>query len=52
MPPKAKFTGDEIIEAALTILRQKGISAVTAREIGMMLTQVFKALLTERLTKK
>ena len=34
MPPKAKFTRDEIIEAALAILREKDISAVTAREIG------------------
>ncbi len=34
MPPKAKFTGDEIIEAGLEILREKGPSAVTARELG------------------
>lgn len=37
MPPKAKFTKEEIIEAALDIARRKGIDAVTAREIGASL---------------
>lgn len=37
MPPKAKFTKEEIINAGLTILRERDISAVTAREIGSYL---------------
>ena len=31
MPPKAKFTKDEIIEAAVGIVREEGFSALTAR---------------------
>ena len=34
MPPNAKFTKEEIIDAGLDILRERDISAVTAREIG------------------
>ena len=34
MPPKAKFTREEIVSAALEIARSKGIEAVTAREVG------------------
>ena len=34
MPPKAKFTKEEIIGAGIAILRERDISAVTAREIG------------------
>ena len=34
MPPKAKFTSAEIIDAGLAILRQRNMAAVTAREIG------------------
>lgn len=34
MPPKAKFTREEIIAAALEIVREKGIRALTARELG------------------
>lgn len=37
MPPRAKFTKEEIINAGLTILRERDISAVTAREIGSYL---------------
>ena len=37
MPPKAKFTREEVIAAALTILREGGIGAVTARELGAKL---------------
>lgn len=37
MPPRAKFTKKEIVDAGLTILRQDGIIAVTAREIGSQL---------------
>ena len=34
MPPKAKFTREEIVSAALEVARRKGIEAVTAREVG------------------
>ncbi len=34
MPPKAKYTREEIIEKAFEMARQKGIDAVVARELG------------------
>ncbi len=34
MPPKAKFEKNEIIEAALKIVKEQGISALTARSLG------------------
>lgn len=34
MPPKAKFSRDEIVEAALAIVREAGIQALTARALG------------------
>ena len=34
MPPKAKFTRKEIIEAALKLVRAGGLQAVTARELA------------------
>lgn len=34
MPPKAKYTREEIIEKAFEIARKKGIDAVVARELG------------------
>lgn len=46
MPPKAKFTRKEIIDAGLAILRQNGISAVTAREIGRYLGSSSRPIFT------
>lgn len=37
MPPKARYTREEIIGAGLAIVREHDISAVTAREIGRRL---------------
>lgn len=37
MPPKAKFTKEEIVRAAIGLVREKGIEAVTARELGARL---------------
>ena len=37
LPPKPKFTKDEITNAALTVAREKGIGAVSAREIAVVL---------------
>lgn len=34
MPPKCKFTREEIIEAAMGILREEGFKAITARALG------------------
>ena len=34
MPPKFKFTKEEIINAALDLTRENGISSVTARRLG------------------
>lgn len=46
MPPKAKFTREEIIEAALEITRQSGPDAVTAREIGNKLNSSARPIFT------
>lgn len=37
MPPKAKFTREEIIDAAFQLAREKGLEAVVAREVGKRL---------------
>lgn len=34
MPPKPRFTKEEIAAAALTLIKEKGVSALTARELG------------------
>ena len=34
MPPKVKFTKDEIVAAALRVARTKGAADVTTRDIG------------------
>ena len=34
MPPKPKFTKEEIVFAAKEIVREKGLSALTARAAG------------------
>ena len=46
MPPKVKFTSNEIIEAAVKITRTKGITAVTAREVGATLGVSSRPLFT------
>ena len=37
MPPKVKFQKEEIVRAALKVVREKGIDAVTAREVARAL---------------
>ena len=37
MPPKAKFTKEEIVEAALALTRAGGPEAVTARDVTALL---------------
>jgi hypothetical protein len=34
MPPKQKFTREQVVSAALTLVRPKGIAAITARGLG------------------
>lgn len=44
MPPKCKFTKEEIITAALDLTREHGISAVTARAVGTKLNSSSKVI--------
>lgn len=37
MPPKAKFTKEEIVQIAFEMTREKGFGSVTARELGKRL---------------
>lgn len=37
MPPKAKYTREEIVEVALKLASNKGLGALTARELGAAL---------------
>lgn len=46
MPPKAKFTRDEILEMALCIAREQGIDAITARELGNRLGSSARPIFT------
>lgn len=46
MPPKARFTRQEIIETAVGIARERGIGAVTAREVGAALGMSSRPLFT------
>ena len=46
MPPRAKFTRQEIVDAGMSILREQGISAVTAREIGSRLGSSARPIFT------
>ena len=34
VPPKPKFTKEEIVQAALKVVSQKGVEALTAKELG------------------
>ena len=46
MPPKAKFTRKDIVNAGLVILRKSDISCVTAREIGKYLKSSARPIFT------
>lgn len=46
MPPKARFTKDEIIEAALDIVRTDGFQALTARALGTKLGSSARPIFT------
>ncbi len=46
MPPKPKFTKEEITAAALNIVSAKGIEALTARELGVSLGSSARPIFT------
>lgn len=46
MPPKAKFTRNEIIKAAMGIVRKEGVSALTARVLGAELGSSARPIFT------
>ncbi len=46
MPPKAKFTKEEIVSAALGIVRADGFSALTARALGTKLASSARPIFT------
>ena len=46
MPPKSKFTRDEILNMALCITKEHGIDAVTARELGNRLGSSARPIFT------
>lgn len=46
MPPKAKFTKEEITEAALNIVKTEGFEALTSRELGMRLGSSARPIFT------
>lgn len=46
MPPKAKFTKKEIVDMAFCITKERGIDAVTARELGNRLGSSARPIFT------
>lgn len=46
MPPKPKFTREEIIEAAMKIAAEKGMKALTSRELGAALGSSARPIFT------
>ncbi len=46
MPPKPKFTREEIVEAALKLVSEKGAEALTARELGTALGSSARPIFT------
>lgn len=46
MPPKPKFTKEEIVATALEVVSQKGVEALTARELGNALGSSARPIFT------
>lgn len=46
MPPKAKFTKEEITQAALSIVKNEGIDALTSRALGLKLGSSARPIFT------
>ena len=46
MPPKPKFTREEIVAAALELVSEKGMSALTSRDLGIRLGSSARPIFT------
>ena len=46
MPPKPKFTKEEVVEVALKLVSERGIEALTARELGLQLGSSARPIFT------
>jgi len=46
MPPKPKFTKEEVINAAIELVSEKGISALTSRDLGARLGSSARPIFT------
>lgn len=46
MPPKPKFTREEIVAAALSLVSERGLEALTARELGARLGSSARPIFT------
>ena len=46
MPPKAKFSREEIIDAAINIVREDGFDALTSRALGTKLGSSARPIFT------
>ena len=46
MPPKPKFTREEIVQTALNVVSQKGVEALTAKELGEALGSSARPIFT------
>ncbi|MBE6610213.1 MAG: TetR/AcrR family transcriptional regulator [Ruminococcaceae bacterium] len=46
MPPKPKFTKEEIVQAALELVSEKGMEALTSRELGARLGSSARPIFT------
>ena len=46
MPPKPKFTREEVAAIALAIVKEEGVSALTAREVGKRLGTTVSPIFT------
>ncbi len=46
MPPRAKYTSEEITQAALEIVREKGVDGLTARSLGERLGSSARPIFT------
>lgn len=46
MPPKPKFTKEEIVQAALNVVSEKGVEALTAKELGTALGSSARPIFT------
>ncbi len=44
MPPKPKFTKEEVVKVALEIVREKGIERLTARDLSAALGSLCRYL--------